>query len=251
MSDFLTRLVQRQFGQIASVEPRIPDLYAPAAAMPLPITEEIAAQRSHSPSMILAAAAGEDAQPPETHARVLVELRQPELSHPNRIRRELVSQPGAEPVAMVSTERVAAEGAPLVSRSSAASPQGESSRALPVRADLPVREKGQEPRVASGMIATPAAPILVRRQTETCLNGPEATTRLAAPPRLEVKTSAGGESGVRARTPVDVEPPVHVTIGRIEVTARTAAPAPRRVSAPRKPAMSLDDYLARRQRGER
>jgi hypothetical protein len=249
MSDFLTRLVQRQFGQIASVEPRIPELYAPAAGMPLPITEEIPAQRSDSSSMILAAAAGENAKPPETHAPVLVKLRQPELSPSNRIRRKMVSQTGAEPVSMVSTERVGAEGAPLVSPRPTDSPQAESSRALPDRADLPVREKAQEHTVASGMIATPA-PILVRRQTETCLNGPEATTWVAAPPRLEVKASVG-EPGARVRAPVDVEPPVHVTIGRIEVTATTAAPGPRRLSAPRKPAMSLDDYLARRQRGER
>jgi hypothetical protein len=250
MSDFLTRLVQRQLGQIPSIEPRLPDLYAPAAAMPLPIIEEIPAQRSHSPSMTLAAEACEDAKPAETHARVLVELRQPELSHPNSIQREMVRRPRAEPVSMVLTERVGAEGAPLVSRRPAASPQAESSPALPDRADLPVREKGPEHMAASGMIATPAR-ILVRRQTETRLNGPEATTRVAAPPRLEVQASARGEPGVRARAPVDVEPPVHVTIGRIEVTATAAAPAQRRPATPRKPAMSLDDYLARRQRGER
>ena len=46
------------------------------------------------------------------------------------------------------------------------------------------------------------------------------------------------------------EPEVHVSIGRIEVTAVTAAPAQRRAAIPRKPAISLDDYLARRQRRE-
>ena len=45
-------------------------------------------------------------------------------------------------------------------------------------------------------------------------------------------------------------PEVHVTIGRIEVTAVTSVPAQRRAAIPRKPAMSLDDYLARRQRRE-
>ena len=45
-------------------------------------------------------------------------------------------------------------------------------------------------------------------------------------------------------------PEVHVSIGRIEVTAVTSAPAQRRAAIPRKPAMSLDDYLARRQRRE-
>jgi hypothetical protein len=42
-------------------------------------------------------------------------------------------------------------------------------------------------------------------------------------------------------------PPVQVTIGRIEVTALTQAAPANRPAAPRKLAMSLDDYLARRQ----
>ncbi|HEY5810729.1 MAG TPA: hypothetical protein VIT67_22355 [Povalibacter sp.] len=42
------------------------------------------------------------------------------------------------------------------------------------------------------------------------------------------------------------EPPVHVTIGRIEVTAVTAAPAPKRGPASRNASMPLQDYLARR-----
>jgi hypothetical protein len=49
---------------------------------------------------------------------------------------------------------------------------------------------------------------------------------------------------------MSAEPEVHVNIGRIEVTAVTEAPAQRRAAIPRKPAMSLDDYLARRQRRE-
>ena len=31
MSDFLTRLAQRQLGQIATIESRVPELYAPVA----------------------------------------------------------------------------------------------------------------------------------------------------------------------------------------------------------------------------
>jgi hypothetical protein len=49
---------------------------------------------------------------------------------------------------------------------------------------------------------------------------------------------------------MSAEPEVHVSIGRIEVTAVTAAPAQRRAAIPRKPTMSLDAYLARRQRRE-
>jgi len=44
---------------------------------------------------------------------------------------------------------------------------------------------------------------------------------------------------------------VHVTIGRIEVTALTAPAPPKRALQPRKQGMSLDDYLARRKGRER
>jgi hypothetical protein len=42
---------------------------------------------------------------------------------------------------------------------------------------------------------------------------------------------------------------VHVTIGRIEVTAVHAPPAPKREPEPKKKLMSLDEYLASRQKG--
>jgi hypothetical protein len=41
------------------------------------------------------------------------------------------------------------------------------------------------------------------------------------------------------------EPVVHVTIGRVEIRAVPAPPAPKR-AAPTKPALSLSDYLQRR-----
>ena len=47
------------------------------------------------------------------------------------------------------------------------------------------------------------------------------------------------------------EPPVQVTIGRIEVTAVTSASPPKRTPSPRKPSLSLEDYLARQRRRER
>lgn len=47
------------------------------------------------------------------------------------------------------------------------------------------------------------------------------------------------------------EPPIYVTIGRIEVTALTAPSLPKRKAAARPPSMSLQDYLTRRQGGKR
>jgi hypothetical protein len=48
----------------------------------------------------------------------------------------------------------------------------------------------------------------------------------------------------------DAEPTeVHVTIGRIEITAVHEAAPPQRAAKPRRPLMSLDDYLNQRQKG--
>jgi hypothetical protein len=44
---------------------------------------------------------------------------------------------------------------------------------------------------------------------------------------------------------------VHIHIGRLELTALTAASAPRRERAPAHQPMSLDEYLRRRNGGTR
>jgi hypothetical protein len=71
-----------------------------------------------------------------------------------------------------------------------------------------------------------------------------------APPRFERAMPTRDEVPAVYRGHSAAEPPVHVTIGYIEVTAVTTTPTQRRAAIPRKPAMSLDDYLARRQRRE-
>ena len=67
---------------------------------------------------------------------------------------------------------------------------------------------------------------------------------IEAPPSLVAPISRQGVDGIDADT---AEPPVQVTIGRIEVTAMAAPPAPKRKTGPRPPSMSLQEYLARRQ----
>ncbi len=87
---------------------------------------------------------------------------------------------------------------------------------------------------------------LVSFSNDRSVDGVKPVDSLVAPATLSPAT--GQYQKTIAPT---VEPPVQVSIGRIEVTAVTAAPVQRRVVTPRKPAMSLDDYLVRRQRGER
>jgi hypothetical protein len=66
---------------------------------------------------------------------------------------------------------------------------------------------------------------------------------IEAPPSLIAAPASGRPDGVDRDT---AEPPVQVTIGRIEVTAIAGVPAPKRKTAARPPSMSLDEYLARR-----
>jgi hypothetical protein len=48
---------------------------------------------------------------------------------------------------------------------------------------------------------------------------------------------------------VAAEPVVHISIGRVEVKAVAETTAPRRPPQPKRPALSLDDYLRERSGG--
>jgi hypothetical protein len=58
-----------------------------------------------------------------------------------------------------------------------------------------------------------------------------------------------GAPGAAWRTPVEETTEVHVSIGRIEVTAVHEAPPPKRAPARSQRALSLEEYLARRKAG--
>ncbi len=59
------------------------------------------------------------------------------------------------------------------------------------------------------------------------------------------------QPGPRARAEVSAQPTIRVHIGRIEIRGAPAAPAPRPAPPRRQPALSLDQYLQRRNRGGR
>jgi hypothetical protein len=69
---------------------------------------------------------------------------------------------------------------------------------------------------------------------------------VTAPPSL-VSTGFSGKGSERLTQGEAEPPPVQVSIGRIEVTAVTSPPLPKRKPASRQPSMSLQDYLSRRQ----
>jgi hypothetical protein len=244
MSDFLTRLVQRQIGKIPSIEARVPALYASVpAAMPLAITEEIPPQPSDSRPSVHAPAAVDDANPTQNLTAAIVEIRQWESAPVANAPQGKLSQPGTEPGPRVSIDNASSEVAP---------PARPPSKLLPNSAASSPPDPISEQRVlASTLVAVPALQLSFAGTWETPLASPEQVRPISAPPRLEVKESGRGEVGARERAHAGSEPYVQVTIGRIEVTALTQAVPAKQAPAQRKPAMSLEDYLARRQRGER
>ncbi len=90
-------------------------------------------------------------------------------------------------------------------------------------------------------------------------DAPAATASLSSPVENRVlATRSSGHSPLLTRAaqrasadlePADEAPTVHVTIGRIEITAVHAPPQPQPKPTPARQPMSLDDYLARRNRG--
>jgi hypothetical protein len=242
MSDFLTRLAQRQLGQIESVEPRLPGLYAPAAAMPLAITEEVVAHKSDT-SGIASASLELRNGPNAMDSPGAVARRQDETTLALHSARQFATKSDEASFAHGPDVTFNTEFPVLVAPKLSASWRSidESSRrksstvqhdSLSGRPEDPgsqgFSERGAPPRLIDAGVATP----------------------VAAPPRLESAYPVHGALSAPERQPSAAEPAVHVTIGRIEVTAVTAAPAQRRAATTRKPAMSLDDYLARRQRRE-
>ena len=246
MSDLLTRMVQRQRGEVATVQPRVPTMFAPVAEpAPASLSEEM------------------------TWARPTT-MQSPEPTTPERTK-DLV-QPSKEeraqfkPVSLPIVNRLV-EMQPLVDPvQRLVGPEASESEFHP-QAIRPIREEhrtNSEGTVVSlsEAIERPTAPHVppqhhqVVRERHMHTERVEVIPRLvrresppvqasAAPPSLVTAPQAEGRTDRILRD--RAEPPIQVTIGSIEVTAVAAAPAPKRKTASRQPAMSLQDYLARRQ----
>jgi hypothetical protein len=215
MSDFLTRLAQRQLGELAMIEPRVASVYAPRANDfgVVSIAEDI----EHQPA--------------------------PEASQS----RDVLSETNQQPLKdrLYSHEHV------------------------PTESSLP-KEKPLKTQFAElihlKLSSEHHADNLHRRQSDLGQSGPSPNNKL--PLVNSIKPDSGSvidhqnqfippaalglREDQRHNSARQVEePPVHVTIGRIEVTAVTAATAPRPAPAPRRQGMSLDEYLSRRQRRQK
>lgn len=262
MSDFLTRLAQRQFGKIAAIEPRFPGLYAPVADATVAQTrgmdteyrsdldreQKTGAMPEESRMPVMSK---DPAVPSDASLGTLLEEHRPLV--PSRKRtREHALPVGVESVVEApenSTSRSHRAHAstlnptkPLpVPYSIAAPPHEPSKHAV---SESPSME--QRLFVDPGQAEEDAPPRLVEQSVSDRFTAPHRVNSLTAPAKL-----THGAGPAQERVGDDTETPVHVTIGRIEVTAVTTPQAPPRPSSPRKPSMSLSDYLARRQGRDR
>ena len=257
MSDFLTRLAQRQLGKIATIEPRLSGVYSPvetAFGEPGFGTEQppdMEVERSNFP-MSRQSSKWAPFDPPVVSAEPTTGTPRAEQRWPIVENRQTTERPlrdpadsGAEKLPWTSGGQFSADVQPRVSEKLPVEHRSidlssETQRRL--RANEPTAV--EKPRFVDSEARAPAR-----------LVDPIASNDVALPQPMR---------GLRERTAVarrakhfeervrdGAEPPVHVTIGRIEVSAVTASAPPKRASTAHKPSMSLEDYLARRQRRDR
>ena len=246
MNDFLTRIVQRHRGEVPTVRPRLEPLFAPgveAAADQLPEERTRSQPATTAPDPT---STGKQ----DHRARLTVETESlvslPRLPIVNRV----VEVPSAGRLDGGSASDVPMRQVPTQERG----PVYEDHRPGPERI-VPPPSAPAEPHAASEAV-TLTQKMVTERVTRTervevvprLVSQDNSLTRpIHAPPSLvAAPVSRGRLDGIDHDT---AEPPVQVTIGRIEVTAVAAPPAPKRKTAPRQPSISLQEYLTRR-RGE-
>jgi hypothetical protein len=244
MSDFLTRLVERQAGRVATIQPRIPSMFVSALdGLDVPTPEPSPMSALHP--------TGEGT--PEEGGRLPV--------RPAEV--ELLTARSMAPTASLSFRAASPDRDQPSVRPGLNVPTDQSSTMERLDAPLPHSSHRQPVRFQSS--ASEPAPISVALQSGRLHHADPALGEnielpprlvespigvrgqlVAAPPSL-VSTGFSGKGSER-NTLGEAEPPtVQVSIGRIEVTAVTSPPLPKRKSASRQPSMSLQDYLSRRQ----
>ena len=243
MTDFLTRLAQRQFGQIPTVQPLMPSMYTPYAERDGIETTEVEEKRQPAPSMA-----------PESSWIPQQVVDQQDRQESNTSPAPLPTlptkeQPLVEPMALWKPELEDSESSRPLIQPTAEAPVSPSILTAPTSntqrefihktVRIPVRDPGHPSKHDARL----PPPRLVEQKTP---GPPVAPKRLDKAPDT-VMASQPMRDREQNQPKAMSEPPVQVTIGRIEVTAVTQAPPAKRVAAPRKPAMSLDDYLTRRQ----
>jgi hypothetical protein len=252
MSDFLTRLAQRQLGQIATNEPRVAPLYGAAKEARNPSFAEDT--EYHPVTNAHEAVAMPERTTLQTRGRLPAHADDPVASTEQYFVQthagSLKPTPRIDAQSFTPESRTDKAG-PFTVEASPSSPTNLSAVGPP--ANFPRRQQTALARaesmpqeripVAPMARTAPVAPMPLVKPTHSRL--PEPLNEFTAPVVFGSEEDRRREQAQR-----DKETPVHVTIGRIEVTAMTATAPVKRAPA-RKQTMSLDDYLARQQRRDR
>jgi len=244
MTDFLSRLAKRQLDPVSPIRPRVLSMYAtpvsamsadgePQTAPPERISAAISPETIAAPAMV-----------PHAHREAATESTAdmeaslyPPAIDPLRRDKDLTTDSPFRP--LVKTPLAIAASDLTVTEPHASSPQSDGSRAA------------VSPRPVVRAMETPLDRAAVPMESPTPRQETRESSRIeppSAPPSLLARLS----SRVAAVQESDAaEPEVHVTIGRIEVTAVHAPSSPKRAPAPGKKPMSLDEYLAKRNGGRK
>jgi hypothetical protein len=246
VNDFLTRVVKRHRGEVPTVRPRLAPLFAPGVE---PAADQLSEEVTWSQPATTRAPEPTSTGTPEHRAIPTVEaesrISPPKLPIVNRV--VDVSSPVRRPDGESGSD-VPGRQTPTQERR----PVDEEHRPDPERT-VPPPLAPAAPHAASEALTTPTHQTVTERVTRS--ERVEIIPRLIrqdisrarpidAPPSLIAAPVSQERLDGVDRDPA--EPPVQVTIGRIEVTAVAAPPPPKRKTATRQPSMSLQQYLARR-----
>lgn len=254
MSDFLTRLAARQLGRINIIQPRLAPVFAPTEPVPgaefgRPDIEAQTMPRQPGSTPVFPAKSSEARG---AVAAPLIDTAN-DAAVPDRPARVATTDDAPMSGAMDEAQAVSPADQPLEARPKLEIPETPVNRRAQVETretrslrvesitDITLPRKANPTALHPNATETPMP--LVSSSNDHSVNDVRPVDALVAPATLSPATDR-----YQKTIAPNIEPPVQVSIGRIEVTAVTAAPAPKRKApAPPKPAMSLDNYLARRQ----
>ncbi len=247
MSDFVTRLVERQAGTASMVQPRRPSMFASTMSRPepadLPLIDSPAPVENtrHTPS--------ESVHSSDHGNEVLIHADQSAARRPTS---------GVRSASHAAEELHRVESAPTSFVRKAPAMVNQSPYAMPAapRVDAsPIQEQRQREhrvlnrqRIDDALASVPSLPP-ARMAPPPLVNARHDAVRASAVPPPSLVSGMGIGRRMEPTHAASSEPAVEVTIGRIEVTAVSAAPDQKRKPGARRPAMSLEEYLTRRQGG--
>jgi len=245
MSDFVSRLMDRQTGAATVIQPRIASMFAPPVSRAGPV----------DPPGIDAPSPLEEANRRGVDSSPASERQGEVPAHTAQQHGRMMTGSPIVPPAPDKPRHVESAPAPLVRNAPLGlSRPADETPAVPREGSARTHEQTARSQLEmSGRIIEDragSAPVLPAPRIEPpprLVGAHQEPRRSSAPPPLL--------SGLVSRRKVDQdhaasqEPPVEVTIGRIEVTAVSPAADQKRKPASRRPAMSLEDYLTRRQGG--